>query len=87
MYPEIITNRSILKISGNDTDSFLQSLVTNDISHAKDDLVYAALLSPKGKYLFDFFISSYPGGYLIDVSSDQAYKLIQRLTFINCVQM
>ncbi|MDB9816194.1 folate-binding protein [Amylibacter sp.] len=79
MYPEIITNRSILKISGNDTDSFLQSLVTNDISHAKDNLVYAALLSPKGKYLFDFFISSYPGGYLIDVSSDQAYKLIQRL--------
>lgn len=79
MYPEIIPNRSILKVSGEDSESFLQSLISNDVSRAKSELVYTALLSPKGKYLFDFFILSQLGGYLIDISANNAYQLIQRL--------
>ena len=59
MCPEIIKNRSILKVSGNDSENFLQSLITNDVSRAKTELIYTALLSPKGKYLFDFFIFWY----------------------------
>jgi len=53
MCPEIIKNRSILKVSGNDSESFLQGLITNDVSRAKTELIYTALLSPKGKYLFE----------------------------------
>ena len=79
MLPEIIPNRSILKISGSDTKNFLQSLITNDLSHTKNGLVYTALLSPKGKYLFDFFIASKHDDYLIDISSNNAYQLMQRL--------
>lgn len=79
MLPEIIPNRSILKTSGSDTKNFLQSLITNDVSHTKNGLVYTALLSPKGKYLFDFFIVPKNEDYLIDISSDNAYQLIQRL--------
>ena len=62
MCPEIIKNRSILKVSGNDSESFLQGLITNDVSRAKTELIYTALLSPKGKYLFDFFITSHSDG-------------------------
>ena len=79
MCPEIIKNRSILKVSGNDSESFLQGLITNDVSRAKTELIYTALLSPKGKYLFDFFITSHSDGYLIDISSNNAYQFIQRL--------
>ena len=74
MLPEIIPNRSILIISGSDTKNFLQSLITNDVSHTKNGLVYTALLSPKGKYLFDFFIAPKNEDYLIDISSDNAYR-------------
>ena len=44
MCPEIIKNRSILKVSGNDSESFLQGLITNDVSRAKTELIYTALL-------------------------------------------
>jgi len=47
MCPEIIKNRSILKVSGNDSESFLQSLITNDVSRAKTELIYTALIIAK----------------------------------------
>ena len=74
------SNRTVLKISGSDAHKFLQDLVTNDVDGAKNGLVYAALLSPQGKYLFDFFLLERGGAYLLDVSSDTAQPLAQRLT-------
>lgn len=74
------TDRVILKISGSDRQSFLQGLVTNDVSGLKDGLVYAALLSPQGKYLADFFLVPTEDAILLDVTADQAPSLIQRLS-------
>lgn len=61
---------------------FLQSLVTNDIGPASpDDLVYAALLTPQGKYLSDFFIfRDGDGNYVLDVAAGQGEALEKRLT-------
>ena len=47
--------REIIRVSGNDAQDFLQSLVTNDVNKIDQGLVYAALLTPQGKFLFDFF--------------------------------
>lgn len=72
--------RRILRIGGEDARGFLQGLITNDIARAEDGLVYAALLSPQGKYLADFFITRAEGAYLVDVAEPLAASLAQRLT-------
>ena len=51
-------SRRILRLTGADTLEFLQGLITNDIERLKDGLVYAALLTPQGKYLADFFLKA-----------------------------
>jgi len=61
---------------------FLQSLVTNDVTTATaEQLAYAALLTPQGKYLSDFFIRrSTDGDFILDVAPGQAEALTKRLT-------
>lgn len=72
--------RSIIRITGKDTHSFLQGLVTNDVDKLDSGLVYAALLTPQGKYLADFFLVPQDnGGVLVDVATFQADQLVQRL--------
>ena len=50
-------NRAILTLKGKDKIDFLQALTTNNIENiSKEGIVYTAILSPQGKYLFDFFV-------------------------------
>ncbi len=72
--------RSILALSGADRHDFLQGLITNDVAHTKDGLVYAALLTPQGKYLADFFVFERGEALMIDVATSLAPMLAQRLT-------
>ncbi|TRD19017.1 YgfZ/GcvT domain-containing protein [Palleronia caenipelagi] len=69
--------RAVLSLTGPDRVEFLQDLVSNDIT--KGPITYAALLTPQGKYLSDFFVIPEPERLLIDVSADQAAGLAQRL--------
>ena len=53
----VLEDRGVLSVSGRDRVSFLQGLVSNDIEKTgPGSAVYAALLTPQGKYLYDFFI-------------------------------
>ena len=54
-----LADRGIVSVSGEDARSFLQGLITNDIEKVSETLIYAALLTPQGKFLFDFFIVEY----------------------------
>ncbi|MCY3876902.1 MAG: folate-binding protein [Rhodobacteraceae bacterium] len=72
--------RRVLRITGDDAKAFLQGIVTNDVDKLKDGLVYAALLSPQGKYLFDFFLFLRDGEIHLDASEAQADALMQRLS-------
>ena len=69
-----------MRVSGPDTVHFLQGLVTNDVAKLKDGLVYAALLTPQGKYLADFFLVPDDEDVLIDADAAQAPALLQRLS-------
>ena len=71
--------RRVYRISGNDREPFLQNLVTNDVERLKDGLVWAALLTPQGKYLADFFLVPSDNAILLDVSEVLADSLAQRL--------
>ena len=75
-----MTERQILRLSGADTESFLQGLVTNDVKGLSEGLVYAALLTPQGKYLADFFLLADGDDVLLDVASDLADGLLRRLS-------
>lgn len=72
--------RTVFAISGSDARTFLQGLVTNDVERARDGLIYAALLTPQGKYLADFFLWDRGDAVLLDAAADQAASLAQRLT-------
>ncbi|EKE44017.1 aminomethyl transferase family protein [Oceaniovalibus guishaninsula JLT2003] len=71
--------RTILSLSGDDRIAFLQDLVTNDVT-PRDRLIYAALLTPQGKYLADFFVLNRDDRTLIDADAGQADALAARLT-------
>ena len=75
-------NRTIFELTGADRVDFLQGLVTNDVSRLdQGGLMYAALLSPQGKYLADFFLVPLSDDVIgLDVSADQASNLFRRLS-------
>ena len=72
--------RRIIEITGSEATDFLQGLVTNDVSKVKDGLVYAALLTPQGKYVADFFLVPAEGAIRIDVDEALGDMLMQRLS-------
>ncbi|MEM7058844.1 MAG: folate-binding protein [Pseudomonadota bacterium] len=70
-------DRAVLQLAGADARAVLQGVVTNDVDAVKPGAaVYAALLTPQGKYLADFFMLD--GGedtVLLDVARNQAQTL------------
>ncbi|WP_101065434.1 CAF17-like 4Fe-4S cluster assembly/insertion protein YgfZ [Roseovarius salinarum] len=72
--------RAIHRIEGPDAESFLQGLVTNDVEKLDDGPVYAAILTPQGKYLADFLLVRQGGAILLDVDADLSDDLIRKLT-------
>lgn len=75
-----MTERTLLRLTGSDAVDFLQGLVTNDVTKTKDGLVYAALLTPQGKFIADFFIAADGDALLIDVAASHGAILAQRLS-------
>ena len=73
-------DRTILRVTGADRHGFLQGLITNDIAGVAQGLIYAAFLSPQGKYLADFFIFERDAALFVDVKSDHAAALERRLS-------
>lgn len=73
-------DRTVLELGGTERLHFLQGLVSNDVSNLDGRLVYAALLTPQGKYLADFFLTQSGDTVLLDVKSELADGLMRRLT-------
>ncbi len=73
------SNRAVLRISGSDNRKFLGDMVTNALDGLAEGAVYAALLTPQGKYLFDFFLIADGPDILLDVAADRAQALAMRL--------
>lgn len=73
------TDRALLRVSGAEARDFLQNLVTNDLDGLDTGPVYTALLTPQGKYLFDFFVIRDGETMLLDVAADRAEALALRL--------
>jgi len=76
-----LKNRGLVHIEGEDRKSFLQGLVSNDMTKAAPGtLLYSCLLTPQGKFLHDFFIHEGDGFLLLDCEGgDRAQDLYDRL--------
>ena len=73
-------DRTILCVSGPDAKSFLQNLVTNDVTKLSKDIIYSALLTPQGKLVTDFFLIDSGQDILIDVNSKVSDALLKLLS-------
>jgi folate-binding protein YgfZ len=77
----ILEDRSILYLNGEDTKEFLQNLISNDINKVSDtNTCFTSLLSPQGKFLYEFIIIKHKSGYLIDCEKSQADGLFKQLS-------
>ena len=77
----ILEKRGVVLVSGEDAKDFLQNIITNDINKVSSKKsVFAALLTPQGKYLNEFFIIQNNKGYLLDCSENSTRELITDLS-------
>jgi len=77
----ILDDRAILYLNGEDTKEFLQNLISNDINKVSDNnSCFTSLLSPQGKFLYEFIIIKYKSGYLIDCEKSQVDGLFKQLS-------
>ena len=76
----VLEDRGLLYLNGEDVKEFLQNLITNDIEKVTDEKsCFAALLTPQGKYLFDFLIIKHKGGYFLDCEKKNIDELYKKL--------
>jgi len=77
----ILENRGLISVTGEDAKDYLQNIITNDIHKVSNShSIFAALLSPQGKYLFDFFVIKDQEGYLLDCEGSSSKELINNLS-------
>jgi folate-binding protein YgfZ len=75
-----LADRGVLSLRGVDARPFLQGLISNDVERvSSDQAVYGALLTPQGKFLFDFFIAQHGDALLLEAELARLADLQRRL--------
>ena len=76
----VLKNREVVKLTGAHTWSFLQGMISNDMeSLTPNRSIYAAILSPQGKYLHDFVLHTRDHEVWLDNESVRCSELVRRL--------
>lgn len=77
----LLPERGAIALTGEEAVKFLQGLISNDVEKvAPARAIYATLLSPQGRFLFDFFVAHRHGGLLVDCEAARAAELAKKLT-------
>ena len=76
----ILNDRAIIYINGLDAKDFLQNLISNDIHKVTDESsCFASLLTPQGKFLYEFIVIKHKSGYFIDCEKSQSEEIFKQL--------
>jgi len=81
---EVITleDRGFIQINGPEAKDFLQNIVTNDIEKVTNSsTLFSLILTPQGKYLFEFFVLKLKDGYLLECEKKSTLEIIKLLNF------
>ena len=77
----ILNDRAILYVNGENAKEFLQNLISNNINKVSDtNSCFTSLLSPQGKFLYEFIIIKHKSGYIIDCEKPQVDGLFKQLS-------
>ena len=89
----ILNDRAILYVNGEDAKDFLQNIISNDINKVSESFsCFTSLLTPQGKFLYEFIIIKHKSGFLIDCEKSQVdglfrqfniYKLRSKVEVLN----
>ena len=76
----ILEDRSIIYINGLDARDFLQNLISNDINKVTENCsCFASLLTPQGKFLYEFIVIRHKSGFFIDCEKNQSKEIFKQL--------
>ena len=89
----LLPDRGVVAVTGPDATNLLAGIITSDMAlldarrvgrpatrqQNEQPAIFAGLLSPQGKILFEFFVVKFADGFLLDVMRDQAGALVKRL--------
>ena len=76
----ILEDRSIIYINGLDARDFLQNLISNDINKVSENCsCFASLLTPQGKFLYEFIVIRHKSGFFIDCEKNQSKEIFKQL--------
>ncbi len=76
----ILDDRAIIYINGTDSNKYLQNLISNDIDKVNESKsCFASLLSPQGKFLFDFIVIKHKDGFFLDCEKKIVEDLYKKL--------
>ena len=74
------TDTKIIKVHGKNIDNFFQNIITNDINKLNtENPIYTAMLSPQGKYLYDFFMLREENFFLLEANTNTVNSLIDEI--------
>ena len=77
----ILEDRAIIYINGIDAKDFLQNLISNDINKVTDNSsCFASLLTPQGKFLYEFIVVKHKSGYFIDCEKSQSKEIFKKFS-------
>ena len=75
-----IASKSFISINGEDSIDFIQNIISNDIKKVTDNnCIFASLLTPQGKFLFEFIIFKTKNIFLIETNSELKKELFNKL--------
>jgi len=78
----ILKNRGFIQVYGSEAKDFLQNIVTNNIEKVSaNSTIFSSILTPQGKYLFEFFILKLKEGYLLECEKKSTTEIIKLLNF------
>jgi len=76
----ILKDRAILYVNGNDARDFLQNLISNDMNKVTNNSsCFASLLTPQGKFLYEFIVVKHKTGYFLDCEKSQSEEIFKQL--------
>ena len=78
----ILKDRGFIHIIGDEAKDFLQNIVTNDIEKVTNNFtVFSSILTPQGKYLYEFFILKLKNEYLLECEKESTSEIIKIFNF------
>ncbi|MFL2524957.1 MAG: YgfZ/GcvT domain-containing protein [Pelagibacteraceae bacterium] len=81
-YTTTLKNKRVISVTGDDSETFLNNIITNDIKKINTDkAIYSCLLSPQGKVISHFFITKVKNQFLFIIDSFLLSELIEKLNF------